>query len=102
TSPAFIRIGNGPQHHDNGGMCIRTISCLPAITGQWLLKGGGAIKGNSSYLAFNTGALQRPDLLRKKNTRIINMNRIGSALLELEKPIKSMYVYGTNPAVVAP
>jgi anaerobic selenocysteine-containing dehydrogenase len=102
TSPAFIRIGNGPQHHDNGGMCIRTISCLPAITGQWLLKGGGAIKGNSGYLAFNTGALQRPDLLRKKNTRIINMNRIGSALLELEKPIKSMYVYGTNPAVVAP
>ena len=30
------------------------------------------------------------------------MNQIGSALLELEKPIKSMYVYGTNPAVVAP
>ncbi|OHX42800.1 molybdopterin-containing oxidoreductase family protein [Cytobacillus oceanisediminis] len=102
TSPAFIRIGNGPQHHDNGGMCIRTISCLPAITGHWLLKGGGAIKGNSGYLAFNTGALQRPDLLHKKDTRIINMNRIGSALLELEKPIKSMYVYGTNPAVVAP
>lgn len=102
TSPAFIRIGNGPQHHDNGGMCIRTISCLPAITGHWLLKGGGAIKGNSGYLAFNTGALQRPDLLHKKDTRIINMNQIGSALLELEKPIKSMYVYGTNPAVVAP
>ncbi|KON87725.1 oxidoreductase [Sporosarcina globispora] len=102
TSPAFIRIGNGPQHHDNGGMCIRTISCLPALTGQWLLKGGGAIKGNSGYLAFNTGALQRPDLLEKKNTRSINMNRIGSALLELEEPIRSMYVYGTNPAVVAP
>ncbi|WP_282139423.1 molybdopterin-containing oxidoreductase family protein [Cytobacillus oceanisediminis] len=102
TSPAFIRIGNGPQHHDNGGMCIRTISCLPAITGHWLLKGGGAIKGNSGFLAFNTGALQRPDLLHKKDTRIINMNQIGSALLELEKPIKSMYVYGTNPAVVAP
>ncbi|PAE22764.1 molybdopterin oxidoreductase family protein [Bacillus sp. 7894-2] len=102
TSPAFIRIGNGPQHHDNGGMCIRTISCLPAITGQWLLTGGGAIKGNSGYLAFNTGALQRPDLLHKRDTRIINMNEIGSALLELEKPIKSMYVYGTNPAVVAP
>lgn len=102
TSPAFIRIGNGPQHHDNGGMCIRTIACLPAITGQWLIRGGGAIKGNSGYLAFNTGALQRPDLLHNKNTRIVNMNRIGSALLELEKPIKSMYVYGSNPAVVAP
>jgi anaerobic selenocysteine-containing dehydrogenase len=27
TSPSCIRIGNGLQHHDNGGMCIRTISC---------------------------------------------------------------------------
>ncbi len=51
TSPSFIRIGNGPQHHDNGGMFVRTISCLPALTGQWLVKGGGAIKGNSGYLA---------------------------------------------------
>ncbi|GLB59555.1 molybdopterin oxidoreductase family protein [Cytobacillus sp. NCCP-133] len=102
TSPSFIRIGNGPQHHDNGGMCIRTISCLPAITGQWLLKGGGAIKGNSGYLAFNTSALQRPDLQEQKNTRIINMNQLGHSLIELEKPVKSLYVYGTNPAVVAP
>jgi anaerobic selenocysteine-containing dehydrogenase len=30
------------------------------------------------------------------------MNQIGHALLELEMPIKSMFVYGTNPAVVAP
>ena len=60
------RIGNGPQHHDNGGMFVRTIiSCLPALTGQWLLKGGGAIKGNSGYLAHNTDRLQRPDLLKE-------------------------------------
>ncbi|CAM3545316.1 molybdopterin oxidoreductase family protein [Aeromicrobium ponti] len=102
TSPSFIRIGNGPQHHDNGGMCIRTISCLPALTGQWVVQGGGAIKGNSGYLALNTTELQRPDLLENKNTRIINMNQLGHALLELEMPIKSMFVYGTNPAVVAP
>ncbi|MED4602052.1 molybdopterin oxidoreductase family protein [Paenibacillus validus] len=101
TSPSFIRIGNGPQHHDNGGMCIRTISCLPALTGQWLKKGGGAIKGNSGYLAHHASALQRPDLLRKP-TRRINMNELGSALLELEPPIRSLYVYNSNPAVVAP
>lgn len=101
TSPSFIRIGNGPQHHDNGGICIRTISCLPALTGQWLKKGGGAIKGNSGYLAHHASALQRPDLLRKP-TRRINMNELGSALLELEPPIRSLYVYNSNPAVVAP
>jgi anaerobic selenocysteine-containing dehydrogenase len=101
-TPSFIRIGNGLQHHDNGGMCIRTIACLPALTGQWLVKGGGAIKSNSGYLALNTMSLQRPDLLQNKHTRIINMNLLGQALLELDPPIKSLFVYGTNPAVVAP
>ncbi|MFZ7942081.1 molybdopterin-containing oxidoreductase family protein [Neobacillus sp. 19] len=102
TSPSFIRIGNGPQHHDNGGMFVRTISCLPALTGQWLVKGGGAIKGNSAYLALNTASLQRPELLKNKNTRVINMNLLGDALLTLDPPIKSLYVYGSNPALVAP
>ncbi|QHT60225.1 molybdopterin-dependent oxidoreductase [Paenibacillus lycopersici] len=101
---AFIRIGNGPQHHDNGGMTTRTISCLPALTGQWLKKGGGAIKGNGGHLALNKHALERPDLKPDglERSRAINMNLIGSALLELERPIYSLYVYNANPAVVAP
>ncbi|MGG1575627.1 molybdopterin oxidoreductase family protein [Fictibacillus sp. NRS-1165] len=101
-SPSFIRIGNGLQHHDNGGMAVRTIACLPAITGQWLKKGGGAIKGNSGYLAHNKAAVQRPDLLKDKETRVINMNQIGNALLDAKPPISSMFVYNCNPAVVAP
>ncbi|OIJ15588.1 oxidoreductase [Anaerobacillus arseniciselenatis] len=101
TSPSFIRIGNGMQHHDNGGMCIRTVACLPALTGQWSVKGGGAIKSNSSFLDHNSEALERPDLLEKE-TRIINMNLIGKALLEKENPIRSMFVYNCNPALVTP
>lgn len=101
TSPSFIRIGNGPQHQDNGGMFVRTISCLPALTGQWLHKGGGAIKGNGAYLEHNAAALQRPNL-RNKASRQINMNMLGSALLELDPPIRSLYVYNSNPALVAP
>ncbi|WP_028399317.1 molybdopterin oxidoreductase family protein [Ectobacillus panaciterrae] len=102
TSPSLIRIGNGLQHHDNGGMTVRTISCLPALTGQWLVKGGGAIKGNSGFLATNTTAVQRPDLLENKKTRVINMNLLGNALLELDPPVRSLYVYNCNPAIVAP
>ncbi|MFK2825953.1 molybdopterin oxidoreductase family protein [Bacillus sp. B190/17] len=101
TSPSMIRIGNGLQHHDNGGMIVRTISCLPALTGQWLLKGGGAVKSNSGYLAYNKQALQRPDL-QKYPTRTMNMNLLGEVLLETEKPIRSMFVYNSNPAIVAP
>ncbi|MCY7895174.1 molybdopterin oxidoreductase family protein [Bacillus vallismortis] len=101
-SPSFIRIGNGLQHHDNGGMIVRTIACLPAITGQWLRKGGGAIKHNSGILAYNTNALQRPDLLKGRTPRSFNMNQLGKVLLETDPPIRSLFIYGTNPAVVAP
>jgi anaerobic selenocysteine-containing dehydrogenase len=101
TSPSFIRIGNGPQHHDNGGMFVRTIACLPALTGQWHVRGGGAIKGNSGYASVNFQALQRPDLLKEK-TRSISMNQIGEALTELDPPLYSLFVYNSNPLVVAP
>ena len=102
TTPSCIRIGNGLQHHDNGGMCIRAITCLPALTGQWQHPGGGALKGNSGFLAFDAAALQRPDLRTNSDARVINMNQIGRALLQAEAPIRSMFVYGSNPAVVAP
>lgn len=102
TSPSFIRIGNGLQHHDNGGMIVRTIACLPAITGQWMQTGGGAIKHNSGILEYNTNALQRPDLLKGRTPRSFNMNQLGRVLLETDAPIRSLFIYGTNPAVVAP
>lgn len=56
---AHIHIGNGLQHHDNGGMNVRSVACLPAITGQWLKQGGGAVRTNS-YASTNSDALERP------------------------------------------
>lgn len=101
-SPSFLRIGNGLQHHDNGGMIIRTLACLPAITGQWGKPGGGALKGNGWYAGFNMAALQRPDLHPNPNARTINMNQLGDALLDAEPPIKALFVYNSNPATVTP
>lgn len=102
TTPSFIRIGNGLQHHDNGGMAIRTIACLPALVGQWGIPGGGAIKGNSHYSAVNDQALERPDLLPDRSVRSINMNRLGEALTEAKPSVDVLFVYNSNPAVVAP
>lgn len=102
TSPSFIRIGNGLQHHDNGGMIVRTIASLPALTGQWGIKGGGALKGNGWYAGFNTTGLQRPELFPSAPPRVINMNRLGDALLSAAPPIKALFVYNSNPALVAP
>ncbi len=101
TSPSHIHIGNGLQHHDNGGMAVRTITCLPALTGQWA-RGGGAFKSNSAYASLNEDALQRPDLRAEASVRTINMNKLADALLTLEPKIRALFVFGSNPAVVAP
>lgn len=102
TSPSFIRIGNGLQHHDNGGMIVRTISCLPALTGQWGVRGGGAVKGNSWYSRLNGKKIERPDLLPDPDVRTISMNQLGDALLDLAPPVRMLFVYNSNPAIVAP
>ncbi|RKP50071.1 molybdopterin oxidoreductase family protein [Cohnella endophytica] len=102
ASPSYIRIGNGLQHHDNGGMAVRAIVCLPALTGQWGILGGGALKGNGYYSAVNSYKLERPDLMPDKNVRSINMNRLGEALMKAEPSVDFLFVYNSNPAVVAP
>lgn len=101
TKPSFIRIGNGLQHHKNGGINTWAISLLPALTGAWLYKGGGALKSNSGYFPLNEDALKRPDLI-KNQSRTVNMVQLGKALCELDPPVMSLYVYNSNPAVVAP
>lgn len=98
---SFIRIGNGLQHHDNGGMSTWAIACLPALTGAWQAKGGGLIKTNSGYFKFDRGQIERPDLIQG-NPRSINMNQLGKALTELNPPIYSLFVYNSNPAAVTP
>ncbi|WAH37587.1 molybdopterin-containing oxidoreductase family protein [Alicyclobacillus dauci] len=102
TTPSFIRIGNGLQHHDNGGMIVRTIACLPALTGQWGVRGGGAIKGNSHYAVHNVAGVQRPDLLPRPLPRLVNMNQLGDVLQTADPPVKALFVYNSNPAQVAP
>ncbi|WP_082789940.1 molybdopterin-containing oxidoreductase family protein [Paenibacillus sp. GM2] len=102
TSPAYIHIGNGLQHHDNGGMTVRTITCLPALTGQWLVPGGGAFKSNGAYGKVNGNALERPELRPNPDARTVSMNQIGEALLTLTPKIRALFVYCSNPAVVAP
>ncbi|MBD2869929.1 molybdopterin-containing oxidoreductase family protein [Paenibacillus arenilitoris] len=102
VSPSFIRIGNGLQHHDNGGMAIRTIACLPALTGAWRERGGGAMKGNGWYSRLNADKIERPDLLQDPDVRTVNMNQLGDALHELNPPVHMLFVYNSNPAIVAP
>lgn len=99
--PGLIRIGNGFQHHDNGGMSTWAIASLPALTGAWRDRGGGLIKFNSGYFPLNKEAVERPDLL-KSSSRVVNMNQLGRVLTTMEPPVYALYVYNSNPAAVAP
>src|SRR5262249_6740623 len=45
--PAFIRLNYGLQRHRGGGMAVRAITCLPAVTGDWRYPGGGAFLSTS-------------------------------------------------------
>jgi anaerobic selenocysteine-containing dehydrogenase len=99
---SFIRLGWGMQRYSNGGMAVRTLSCLPALTGAWQFPGGGLLLSNMDAFPVNLGLLQRPDLAPGL-VRSVNMVELGRALTELDTPpIRALYVYNSNPAAVAP
>ena len=98
----FISLGSGLCRYGNGAMTVRAITCLPALVGAWGKLGGGLLASISTNKAFNMGRVTREDFIQKP-TRIVNMNQLGNALTELSKPpIMSLYVYHSNPVVVAP
>ena len=101
TRPAVIRINYGLQRHAGGGMAVRAISCLPALTGSWRDTGGGVLLSTSGIFAFDGRALERPDVTLG-NPRTINMSRLGEALTEARPPVRAIYVYNSNPAAIAP
>ncbi|HEX8910634.1 MAG TPA: molybdopterin-dependent oxidoreductase, partial [Anaeromyxobacteraceae bacterium] len=98
----FLRVGNGLSRHGNGAMNLRAIACIPALTGAWARRGGGALFDSGSSRAFDLSAVTREDL-QPGPTRLVNMNQLGHALTELDRPrVMSLYVYHSNPAAVAP
>jgi len=105
SNAAFIRVNYGLQRHAGGGMAVRTIACLPALTGHWRKPGGGVQLSSSANFAFDKRALERPDF--SPPVRTINMIRLGEALTSPDAgvggpPVRAMIVYNSNPAAVAP
>jgi anaerobic selenocysteine-containing dehydrogenase len=101
--PALIRLNYGLQRHGGGGMAVRTITCLPAVTGDWRHPGAGALLSTSKEFPFDSFKLERPDLI-PPGTRTVNMVQLAEALHgELPgPPVKAMVVYNSNPAAVCP
>lgn len=98
----FIRLGSALSRYGNGAMTVRCISCLPALVGAYGKEGAGMLPGTSTGAAFPMEQLLREDLMPAP-TRLVNMNRLGHALNELdEPPVMGLYVYHSNPAAITP
>lgn len=104
TKKAAIRVNYGMQRHYGGGTAIRTVACIPAVTGAYREFAGGFQLSTSgaANLGLYKHTFQRKDWI-PAGTRTINMSRLGEALLETEDPpITFLCVYNSNPAAVAP
>jgi anaerobic selenocysteine-containing dehydrogenase len=106
TKKAAIRLNYGMQRHGGGGMAVRTVACLPALTGAWREASGGLLLSTSGAYPINAAHLERPDLMPMRDgklPRMINMCELGDALVsDAAQPVKAMFVYNSNPAAVAP
>ncbi len=104
TQPSAIRFGVGIERQAGGGQCVRAISCLPALVGAWRKPGGGLVFMPNFAFPVKYEVLMRPDFIRP-GTRHINQYHLGAALsgeLGLAPELKALFVYNSNPVVVAP
>ena len=107
TQPAAIRLNYGMQRVRGGGNAVRAITCLPALVGAWRHAAGGLLLSASGFFPVQRAALQRPDLLAGRRTRVLNMSTIGNDLLRESSPefgpkVEAVIVYNSNPVAVAP
>ena len=100
ADPAIIRCGWGPERNRNGETATAAILALPAVAGKFGRRGGGYTLSTSAVYDIDDERLAG---LPQPAARIINMNRLGRALLEEKTPpIKALFVYNSNPVATIP
>ena len=104
TKKSFIRANWGIQRHDNGGSMMRAITVLPAITGAMTGGAGICVSTGAETRGVDLAKLQRPDLLKGRTPRTINMIQLGRALNDtaLAPPIKAFFCWNSDPANCVP
>ncbi len=91
TRPTGIRATMGVQRHEGGGTALRTIACIPGVTGDWRHPGGGVVYSTSAYAPLTVDT--RPDLLAEP-VRTLTMTRLAD---QLDETVRCLWVYAANP-----
>jgi anaerobic selenocysteine-containing dehydrogenase len=107
TERTFFRLGYGFTRQRNGAVAMHAASCIPAVTGAWKHKGGGAFHNNGAIYGWNKTIIEGQDV-RAPNVRLLDQARIGEVLtggadaLKGGGPIKGIFIQNTNPMMIAP
>ncbi len=102
VQPSVIRMGVAIERNASGGNAVRALSCLPGLVGSWRHCGGGILHMPIWAFPMKWDDISRPDWI-PEGTPVLNQWRLGPALTgELDRKISSLFVYNSNPAVVAP
>lgn len=107
TERSFLRVGFGFTRSRNGSAAMHAVTCLPAMTGAWRHRGGGAFFINWDNWRLNTTLAHGLDMIDPK-TRVLDQSRIGPILcgepeaLAGGPPVKAMLMQNANSANVAP
>jgi anaerobic selenocysteine-containing dehydrogenase len=104
---AFFRLGYGFARSRNGAANMHAVTCIPAVTGAWLLEGGGAIHTNADIYGLDKTLIEGLDVW-DRSVRMLDQSRIGAILcgerdvLQGGPPVDALIIQNTNPVSVAP
>ena len=107
TKRSYIRVGYGFSRSRNGAVNMHAVSCLPAVTGAWKHRGGGAMHSNADLYIPDMTLIMGLDV-KDETIRALDMSQIGRVLTGDQEsllggpPVTAMLMQNINPAEVCP
>ncbi len=106
TPKTYFRLGYGFTRQRNGSTNMHAALCIPAVTGAWQHRAGGAFHSNSGGWHLDKSLIEGSKM--GKAGRELDMSEIGKVLtgdrkaLKGTTPVKALFIQNTNPVNVAP
>ncbi|WP_404404690.1 molybdopterin-dependent oxidoreductase [Pelagibacterium halotolerans] len=104
---SYFRLGYGFSRQRNGATNMHAALSIPAMTGAWKHRGGGAFHSNSGAWGLDKSSIVGSSW-KNPNVRALDFSRIGAILtgdtkaLKNGPPVKALLIQNTNPMVVTP
>ncbi len=107
TKRSYIRVGYGFSRARNGAASVHAVTCLPAVTGAWTVRGGGALYSNRALYDLDATLIKGLDAL-DPSVRALDQSRLGPILVGDKRdlgdgpPVAALLIQNTNPMMVCP